>query len=212
MTLESMARSAARTGEVTILTADEVVRSLKGSFRLIQREADGLRAFDVSIAGFWRSFAAIVLTFPAFVALLAERRLDAWPRAPGGGLLDDPGLVLCEGLIFVACWIGFPLVMIGFVRLMGLERHYVGYVVAYNWSTVIAAFVLAFPAALHVFGLATPALAAFYTAAFGVIVLQYRWFLARTALCVTSGLAGLVVGLDLLVNVALTWGVGALIG
>ena len=197
--LVAAARPAARTREVTILTADEVVRSLKGSFRLIQREADGFRAFDVSIAGFWRSFAAIVLTFPAFVALLAERRLDA-------------GLVLREGLVFVACWIGFPLVMVGFVRLMGLERRYVGYVVAYNWSTVIAAFVLAFPAALHVFGLATPALAAFYTAAFGIIVVQYRWFLARTALCITSGLAGLVVGLDLLVNVAITWGVGALLG
>jgi len=53
---------------------------------------------------------------------------------------------------------------------------------------------------------------AFYTAAFGIIVVQYRWFLARTALCITSGLAGLVVGLDLLVNVAITWGVGALLG
>jgi len=41
-----------------ILTADEVVQSLKGSFRLIRREADGLRAFDVSVGGFWRSFAA----------------------------------------------------------------------------------------------------------------------------------------------------------
>lgn len=210
--LVAAARPAARTREVTILTADEVVRSLKGSFRLIQREADGFRAFDVSIAGFWRSFAAIVLTFPAFVALLAERCLDAGPMLTGGGLFDDAGLVLREGLVFVACWIGFPLVMVGFVRLMGLERRYVGYVVAYNWSTVIAAFVLAFPAALHVFGLATPALAAFYTAAFGIIVVQYRWFLARTALCITSGLAGLVVGLDLLVNVAITWGVGALLG
>ncbi|HLN07448.1 MAG TPA: hypothetical protein VK281_00550 [Xanthobacteraceae bacterium] len=193
-----------------ILTLDEVIRSLKGSFRLIQREADGFRAFDISIAGFWRSFAAIVLTLPAFVALLAERRLDAGPMV--GGLFDDAGLVLREVLIFIACWIAFPLVMIGFVRLMGLERRYVGYVVAYNWSTVIAAFVLAFPAALHVLGLATPALAGFYTAAFGVIVVQYRWFLARTALCITSWLAGLVVGLDLLVNVAITWGVGTLVG
>jgi hypothetical protein len=195
-----------------MLTADEVVRSLRGSFRLIQREADGLRAFDISIAGFWRSFAAIVLTLPAFVALLAERRLDAGLLVSGSGLFDDGGLVVREALVFIAGWIGFPLVMIGFVRLMGLERRYVGYVVAYNWSTVIAAFVLAFPAALHVFGLATPALAAFYTFAFGIIVVQYRWFLARTALRITSGLAVLVVGLDLLTDIGITSAVSALVG
>jgi hypothetical protein len=194
-----------------ILTADEVVRSLKGSWRLVQREADGLRAFDVSVAGFWRSFAVIVLTLPAFVALLAERRLNAG-LTPGGGLFDDAGLTLREAMIFLAAWIGFPVVMAGFVRLMDLERRYVAYVVAYNWSTVIAASVLAFPAALHVLGLATPALAAFYTFAFGIIVLQYRWFLARTALRITSGLAAVVVGLDLLVDFGVTSAVSAVVG
>jgi hypothetical protein len=193
-----------------ILTADEVVRSLKGSLRLIQREADGLRDFDVSIEGFWRSFAAIVLTLPAFVALLAERRL-ASGLAPGGGLFDDPGLALGEALAYLATWFAFPLMMIGFVRLMGLERRYVGYVVAYNWSSVIASFVLALPAMLHVLGLATPSLAAFYTLAFGLVVLQYRWFLARTALSITSGLALLVVGLDLLVDIAIATASHALV-
>ena len=192
-----------------ILTADEVVRSLKGSVRLIQREADGLRDFDVSIEGFWHSFAAIVLTMPAFIALLAERRLAS---GLGPGLFDDPGLAIGEAFAYLAAWFAFPLVMVGFVRLMGLERRYVGYVVAYNWSTVIASFALAIPATLHVLGLATPALAAFYTLAFGVIVLQYRWFLARTALSVTSGLALLVVGLDLALDIGIATVARALVG
>jgi hypothetical protein len=185
-----------------MLTADEVVRSLRGSLRLIQREADGFHAFDTSIGGFWRSFAAIGLTAPAFVALLAERRLDAGLAA--GRLLDDPGLVLQEAFIYVAAWVTFPLLMIGFVRLMGLQRRYVGYVVAYNWSSVILTFVLAFPATLHVLGLATATHAAFYTFAFGIVLLHYRWFLARTALHVTGGLAAAVVGLDVLIDLGLT--------
>lgn len=186
-----------------ILTADEVVQSLKGSFRLIRREADGLRAFDISIAGFWRSFGAILLTAPAFLALLAEQRLEAGLGAAGSGLFDDVGLVIRAASIYLAAWIVFPILMIGFVRLMGLERRYVGYMVPYNWSTAIAAFVVAFPAALHVLGLATGALAVFYAIAFGFIVLQYRWFLARTALSITSGLAMLIVALDLMVNIGL---------
>jgi hypothetical protein len=186
-----------------ILTADEVIQSLKGSIRLIQREADGFYAFDVSVAGFWRSFGAILLTAPAFVSLLAEQRLETGIAVAGSGLLDDAGLVVRAGVIYLAIWIAFPVIMIGFVRLMGLERRYVGYVVAYNWSSVIAAFVVGFPAALHVLGLATGALAIFYTIAFGFIVLQYRWFLARTGLSITGGLAAAVVLLDLLIYLGL---------
>jgi hypothetical protein len=195
-----------------LLTADEVVRSLSASFRLVRREAEGFQAFDTSIAGFWRSFATILLTLPAFLALLAERRFDAGLAVPGSGLFDDMGLVFRSALVYLAAWIAFPILMIGFVRLMGLERRYVGYVVAYNWSTVIAAFVIGFPAALHVLGLATGALAVFYTLAFGFIVLQYRWFLAHIALRVTGGLAALLVALDLAVDLGLGSAVRALIG
>jgi hypothetical protein len=71
---------------------------------LIQREADGLRDFDISIEGFWHSFAAIVLTTPAFIALLAERRLAS---GLGPGLFDDPGLALGEGFAYLAAWFAF---------------------------------------------------------------------------------------------------------
>jgi hypothetical protein len=187
-----------------ILTADEVVRSLKGSLRLLQRQPDGIRAFDTSFEGFWRSFAAILLTAPAFIVLLAEQRLNAGLLVPGSGLLDDGALAAREAFVFVAPWIAFPLVMIGFARLMGLERRYVGYMVAYNWSGVIAAGVLAGPALLHVLGLATPGLATFYTLTFGIILLQYRWFLARAVLGVGGGLAALLVAVDIGLDLGVT--------
>jgi hypothetical protein len=187
-----------------ILTADEVVRALKGSFRLLRREHDGFRAFDTSFEGFWRSFAAMILTLPAFIVLLAERRLEAGLVLADSGLFDDTALVAREALVFVVPWIAFPLVMIGFVRIMHLEQRYVGYIVAYNWSGVIASVVFAGPAMLHVLGLATAAHAIFYTFASCIILVQYRWFLARAALGVSGGLAAAIVAIDITVDLGVT--------
>jgi hypothetical protein len=180
-----------------ILTADEVVRSLKGSLRLIRREHDGLRAFDTSVDGFWRSFAAVILAAPAFIVLLADQELRAGRFVPGG-LFDDAWFVAREAAVFIAPWVLFPLLMLGFVRVMGLERRYVGYVVIYNWSGVIAAVLFAVPALLHVLGMATDAHAAFYAFAFSIILVQYRWFFARAALGLSADLAAAVVAADFL--------------
>jgi hypothetical protein len=179
------------------LTADEVVRSLKGSLRLIRRERDGLNAFDASVEGFWHSFAAIILTAPAFIVLLAEQQLRAGRLVPGG-LFGDEWFVTREAAVFLAPWLLFPLLMLGFVRIMGLERRYIGYIVIYNWSSVIAAAIFAVPALLHVLGLATGAHAAFYTFAFSIILAQYRWFFARASLGLSADLAAAVVAADFL--------------
>ena len=184
-----------------ILTADEVVRSLKGSWRLIRREREGLSAFDASVEGFWRSFAAVILAMPAFIIILADQELRAGRFVPGG-LFDDVWFVAREAAVFVAPWILFPLLMAGFVRVMGLERRYVGYIVIYNWSGVVAAAIFAVPALLHVLGMATGALAAFYTLAFSIILVQYRWFFACAALGLSWDLAAAVVAVDFLVAVA----------
>ena len=180
-----------------ILTADEVVRSLKGSLRLIRREREGLSAFDTSVEGFWHSFAAVILAIPAFIVLLADQEFRAG-RFVAGGLFDDAWFVAREAAVFLAPWILFPLLMAGFVRVMGLERRYVPYIVIYNWSGVIGAVIFAVPALLHVLGMATGAHASFYTFAFAIILVQYRWFFARAALGLSADLAAAVVAADFL--------------
>lgn len=193
-----------------LLTADEVERSLKGSLRLLQREADGFLALDTSLEGFRRSFAAILLTGPAFIAALADTRLGL--GLPVAGLFGDIGLVLREGAIYVVAWFTFPLLMVGFTRLMQLEDAFGGYVVAYNWSNVIAAAMLGLPAALHALGLATTAHAIIYSAAFLVVLVHYRWFLARTALRVSGGVAAVVVLAEIASQTAVLLGLRAIAG
>jgi hypothetical protein len=178
-----------------ILTADEVSRSIAGSLKLLNRNEEGLQAFEVSIPAFWRSFAAILLTAPAFVAALAEVRVERG-LPTDAGLFSSPGLVLHEAALFLAGWIAFPLAMIAIVRGLGLGHRYVGYIITWNWSAVVAATILAVPAAMHALGLATSGLSLLFGIAFGIIIAQYRWFLAKAALGVSGGLAALLVLLD----------------
>lgn len=193
-----------------MLTADEVGRSLSGSLRLMNRDAKGIAAFEVSIPAFWRSFAAIVLTAPAFVVTLAEDRLEQG-LPPEDGLFSSPGLVAHEALLAVAGWIAFPLVMIAVARRLGLGQRYVGYIIAWNWSSVLAAFVLAIPAGLHALGFATEGLMLLFAFAFSVVLVHYRWFLAKTALGASGGVAVLLVLLDLSVNELVASAISALV-
>jgi hypothetical protein len=179
------------------LTMDEIGRGLSGSVRLLRKDHHGLSQFDVSVAGFWRSFAAIALAAPALVVGVAQARIE---EGAAGLPVGAPGLVLHESLPFALAWIAFPVAMIFFVRLMGLEQRYVPFVVAYNWTSVVAAGILALPSLFRVVGLATPALAFVFAIGFGVIVAHYRWFMARAALGVSGGLAAVVVAYDFVVT------------
>src|SRR6478735_5509640 len=72
-------------GHVMLITADEIARSLSGSLKLLNRDEEGLKAFEISIPAFWRSFGAILLTAPAFVVALADGRVEQ-------GLPSEAGL------------------------------------------------------------------------------------------------------------------------
>lgn len=163
-----------------IVGADEVGRSLRGTADFLNRRPEGLAAFDVSEAGFRRSFGAIALTLPALVAGLA---LERWRlgMAPGR-LLDPDGVALALGLGDVALFLAVPLAMIPLARRLGWDRAYVPFVVATNWWLAVALDVLALPAGLLVLGLATPALAVLYAAAFAVVLARVHWFAARVTL------------------------------
>ncbi len=179
-----------------MLSADEVGRSLSGSLQLLNRDAQGLRRFSVSIEAFWRSFGAVVLTAPAFVTALAADRLRLGLPLQEG-LFADPGLVTLRLVLAGAAWIAFPLLMMLVARRLGLGHRYIGFVIAYNWSAVFASAVLAFPTAMYVTGLASSAQSTLFAFAFAIIVFRLRWFLAKIALGISGRLAAVVATADL---------------
>lgn len=193
-----------------IVTADEVARSLRGTVALLNRRAEGLRAFDFTEAGFWHSFGAIALTLPAYVVTLALERRRLGLALPGHSLLEDHWLVALVALAHMAAFVALPVAMFWIARSLGLGRRYVPFVIVTNWISVVGLTVLSLPALLLLLGWATPAHAVLFTLGFGAIVMRLQWFGTKVTLGVSGGLAAAIVALGVALNLAIDTGLQAL--
>lgn len=172
----------------------EVLRSLNGAWRLAWLDRSGMSYFDLTVEGFWRSFFAAVLVAPGY-ALLVAQKLLARPEE-----FSAIWAFVVESTAYVVGWAAFPVVAIGLTQVLGLGRNYSALIIAANWAAVIQ--IGAFLAAVGVAFVAPPLGSLLVTLATAAI-LFYQWFVVRTALQTTGGLALIVVLVDLLVNTAI---------
>lgn len=179
-----------------MLKADEVAHHLAGSLRLLNKDTGGLERFQVSIDAFWRSFLAVALTAPAFVLVVASDRVRLGLPLQDG-LFSEPGIVAVRLVAAGVAWLAFPLLMVGVCRGLGLGHRYVGYIIVYNWSAVITSSVFAVPAGAFALGWVPGELVILFALGFAAVVFHYRWFVARTALGVSGGLAAVLAFSDL---------------
>lgn len=185
--------------------ADEAGRSLRGSWELLQRRAEGLSRFEFSASGFWRSFAAIALSSPAFIALLAAERARLGLE---GGMFGDAEPLWRALVGFLAIWAA-PLAATWLLtRLFDLRRRLVAFIIAVNWTGALAAGLFALPALLFAGHLANEAQATVYAVAAMVLVAHLQWFTAKLALGVSGGVAAAFIGAEFGVSALLR---GALI-
>ena len=183
-----------------IVTADEVNRSFRGTLDLLNSRSEGLRSFDMSERGFWRSFAALWLTLPAYVVSLAFERLRLGLLQPDRSLLDNLWLDFVVALGHVAGFIALPLAMIWIARGLRLEKAYVPFVIVTNWISVIGMLVLSVPAMLMLLGWTPPALASLVSLAFAIIIVRLQWFATKTTLGLGSIQALCIVVLGIVLN------------
>jgi hypothetical protein len=191
-----------------MLTLAEMGSSLYGAWRLAHFDPDGLRYFDRSLTGFWRSFRVAVLAAPLWIVILAVNL--AQMRITGGWLR----VVLAEIIAYVIAWVAYPLAAYYVTQFINREREYIGFIVALNWGALLQLAILT-PA--HVlagtnllptsFGVALVLVAEF-------AALAYEWFITRAALKVPGlGAAGFVL-IDFmignLVNQVANWEAGAI--
>ena len=190
-----------------MLTGAAIRNSLGGAWAVMNGRAEGLQQLDLSIGGFWRSFAAVFLILPfAVLALLGERSVMA---ASGEAVVPlTGGIVAAHGFTVLLDWVAFPLVFAALARPLGLSRHYVPFIVARNWAAVISTAIAALAHALLVVGIVPAAAAPFLLIVVLGIVLRFAYFVARTALAVPLGIAIPIVVLDLLVSLTVEAAVG----
>jgi hypothetical protein len=191
-----------------LLFADDAARSLRGSWDLLQRRADGLNWFDFSADGFWRSFGAIAVSGPAFVAMVAGERADLGLLEPGSSLFADNAPIWRALVDFLCIWAAPPLAGLALAHVLGLRKRLVALIIALNWSGAMAAGFLALPALLYAGGLAPRGLVVVYIATAAALVANLQWFAAKTILNVSGGVALVFVlgqaGLSALLRSALT--------
>jgi hypothetical protein len=169
-----------------IVTADEVNRSFKGTLDLLNSRIEGLQSFDMSEHGFWRSFAAIWLTLPAFVVSLAFERLRLGLLQPDRSLLDSLWVDAVVALGHVASFVALPAAMIWIAPKLRLTHRYVPFVIVTNWISVASLLILSVPATLVLLGWAPPPLAVVFSIAFAIIVVRLQWFATKATLGVQS--------------------------
>ena len=184
---------------------EEVLRSLYGAYLLARMDRSGMSQFDLSIDGFWRSFFAAVLVAPGYALLVAQKlaaRVEPVPEdrpsAAAVQQFDLGWVLLVQTLAYIVGWAAFPLAAAAVTWALGLGRHYVPLIVASNWAAVIQIGLFLVALALS-FVLPSP-LSGLVLTLTTVSILFYQWFVTRTALQTTGGVALALVLLDLLLN------------
>ncbi len=162
---------------------NEIITSLRGSFELALGRTSGLSHFENSFDAFWRSFAVIFLVAPIYLMqVLAERS-----NLLTGGLIDPETYssslyFWVKAGVLVIDWFAFPVLMVAIARLLNLTARYGIYITVFNWSSLLIVLVLTPAFVAWTLGIVGDFLANILTLGILMLVLRFRWFIAREVL------------------------------
>lgn len=174
-----------------MLLIRHIFQSLYAAWRLLQGDASAIELYEPTLSGFLKSFLAAIICLPLYAIMINL----VGPTADG----------IIYTFFFLLSWVITPVVMYPVLKLLQLEDRFFHLIIAGNWAQVVI---------LSVFLLGSlvltilPNLAALQ-AGFGLlmfaVMLYYIWFVVRTALGSSGGVAAAIVLLDTLTNMVLRY-------
>ena len=170
---------------------------LTGAWRLARLDPGGMRYFDATLDGFWRSFQAAIVAAPFYLLLLLLSTQDHPLSA------DPVRAALVEVIGYVINWTAFPLAAWYMARALHCTHRYLGFIVAYNWSTVLQVLAFIPIALLSVTDLVPDDLVIILAFLVTGATIYYRYFIARTALGIEALPALGFVALDFVIGLLL---------
>jgi hypothetical protein len=189
---------------------DEILRSLTGAWNLFLDRPDALRYFDISIDGFWRSFAAILLVLPSYAVIALSERAQILTDAIPDGF--DGGAFFVNKVISIGVdWVAFPIVFAFIAGPLGLGRTYSTFIIARNWGAVLAATPYAAVALLYLAGILSAEVTNFLWLAIMIVVIRYSYLIARRALGAEIGVAVAIIVSDFALSLSIISLFGTLI-
>lgn len=187
-----------------MLTAGEITRSVYGAWRLAHADPIGMQFFDTTVEGFWRSFRLAILLAPAYALLVA---FDYMAPASDGiepATSSPARIAAVESIAYAIGWMAYPLAVYYLASALDREREYVGYIVAYNWSTTVQVVVMLPLAGITRLHLLPAPLADALGMAAAAALLAYSWFIAKTALKIGGWASAGLVAMDLMIVLLIT--------
>lgn len=134
---------------------EPVLLRLRGVADMLAMRPGWRTRFDVSPAGFWRSFLAALPALPLFVITVYGQNRVAAALAPEGAEAH-PVNVVESALLFLCMWVYFPLVARVFTRVFRLDASFAPWVVVHNWTALFLLAIQCGIAALVLGGVLTP--------------------------------------------------------
>jgi len=178
-----------------MISSEELSSAVRGAWRLLNRDPAGVDDFNLSMEGLKNSFSAVLVVAPFYLFIVAASR-DILPPPAG-----DPGISYLRELIaLIVEWVLFLAGAVYAIRLLGLSRRVVPYVIAYNWSSLLIVSAMVPPTLLARYGIIGPGWFVIASLIITAAALYYRWFIARTVLGATAAIAALFVTGDIAIN------------
>ncbi len=176
----------------------EISSSLYGTIRLAFGDKNGMSYFNISHLGFWRSFTAAIIVAPIFTLLLNVR------YAVSDSDINFPRFVAIYVIAYVIGWIAFPLIINYITNMLGNGQKFIRYIVIYNWASVLQNFIyLPFAILVEVHFFHGTAATLIGLCLLGLVFL-YTYFITKTALEVSVGIAAGIVVLDLILSIIIS--------
>ncbi len=172
----------------------DIVYGLFGAWRLARLDRTAMTYFDRTPEGFWKSFFAAAIVAPGFALLVIldpaiQDSQAVWLR-----------LLLVHATAYVIRWTAYPVAVHQICALIGKERAFIGFIVAFNWANVIQIAFFLPVVGIIVSGLLPAGVGLLVNALAHLLILGYQWFVTRTALEVGAGAAAGLVALDLVIG------------
>lgn len=169
-------------------SAEEIQRYLTGAWRLATGRTDGLAMLDISADGFWNSFFAIPVAFPALVVGWVSAANGLGGETFGGRL----SVLLRLATIDLLTWV-VPIALLAVLaRPAGIAQRFVPYVVASNWASALFIWMMLPPAIVNLFWPAAQQVTVLVSLLIFGVTLVLSWRLTNAVLGMGAAMASAV--------------------
>ena len=151
---------------------EEARISIGAAIRLARFDSAGIRDFNLTLTGFWRSFGASVIVAPFAITIALTSPLS------NASEISIP----VWSVSYILSWVVFPIAMIFISKLFKLTERYIQFIIAINWISVVEILIYFALTGLATTGLASREIFLSLNFISFIYILSYWTFVIRTAL------------------------------